>query len=137
MRTVEASRFIQAHRGEVDRLLTPETVIDYEGTFTVVDVDSNDDATVVVARAGGGLIEARFRFEEREDGLTYRQDGGAGPFDAMETTVTVTPENEGVRVTMQSSVSLAPPVPFADWVAAWKRRGELDRALSRIAADVE
>lgn len=137
MRTVETSRFIQAHRGEVERLLTPETVIDYEGTFTVVDVESTDGATAVDARAGGGLIEARFLFEAREDGLTYRQDGRAGPFDAMETTVTVAPENEGVRVTMQSSVSLALPLPFADRVAAWKRRGELKRALKRLAADIE
>lgn len=137
MKTVETSRFIRAHPGEVERLLTPETILDYEGTFTAVDVDSADDQTVVVASAGGGVMEARFVFEEREDGLSYRQDGRTGPFDAMETEITVEPENEGVRVTMWSSVSLSIPLPFADRVAAWKRRGELNRALSRLAADVE
>lgn len=137
MRTVEVSRFLQAYPREVDRLLTPETVLDYEGTFTAIDVDETDGTTVVDAQAGGRLMEARFVFEDREDGLVYRQDGRAGPFEAMETEVTVAAENEGARVTMRSSVSLALPLPFADRVAAWKRRGELERALRRLAADVE
>lgn len=137
MRSVEVSRFVQAYPQEVNRLVTPETVLDYEGTFTAVDVDEVDGTTVVDARAGGRLMGARFVFEDREDGLVYRQEEGAGPFEAMETEIAVTPENEGVRVTMRSSVSLALPLPFADRVAAWKRRGELRRALERLAADVE
>lgn len=137
MRTVEVSRFVRAHPREVDRLLTPETVLDYEGTFTAADVEERDGETVVEARAGGQLMRARFVFEDHEDGLAYRQDGEAGPFQAMETEVTVAPENEGVRVRMRSSVSLALPVPFAGRIAAWKRRGELERALDRLAADVE
>jgi hypothetical protein len=137
MRTVEVSRFLQAYPREVNRLLTPETVLDYEGTFTAVDVEETDGETVVDAQAGGRLMEARFVFEDREDGLVYRQDERAGPFDAMETVISVSPENEGTRVSMRSSVSLALPLPFADRVAAWKRRGELKRALKRLAADVE
>lgn len=137
MRTVEASRFLQAAPREVNRLLTPETVLDYEGTFTAVDVEETDGSTVVEARAGGRLMGARFVFEDREDGLVYRQDGRAGPFEAMETEVTVKPENEGTWVSLHSTVSLALPLPFADRVAAWKRRGELQRALERLAADVE
>lgn len=137
MRTVEVSRFLQAYPREVDRLITPETVLDYEGTFTTVDVEETDGTTVVDAQAGGQLMEARFVFEDREDGLVYRQDGRAGPFEAMETEIAVTAENEGTRVSMRSSVSLALPLPFADRVAAWKRRGELKRALKGLAADVE
>ena len=137
MRTVEATRFVQAYPREVARLLTPETVLDYEGTFTVVDVEETDGRTVVEARAGGRLMGARFVFEDREDGLVYRQDGETGPFEAMETEVVVRPEDEGTRVSMRSSVSLALPLPFADRVAGWKRRGELDRALSRLADDLE
>jgi hypothetical protein len=137
MRTVEASRFVRAHPREIERLLTPETVLDYEGTFTAVDVEEGDGETVVEARAGGRLMAARFVFDDREDGLGYRQDGEAGPFDAMETEVTYAREDEGVRVTMRSAVSLSLPLPFADRIAAWKRRGELRRALSRLADDVE
>ena len=137
MRTVEASRFVRAHPREVERLLTPETVLDYEGTFTAVDVTEDDATTVVEARAGGRLMAARFVFEATDVGLTYRQDGEAGPFEAMETEVTCAPEDDGVRVTMRSSVSLSLPLPFADRLAAWKRRGELERALERLADDVE
>lgn len=137
MRTVEASRFVRARPAEVDRLLAPETILGYEGTFTAIDLDETDDGTVVEAQAGGGLVSARFVFEERDDGYVYRQDGPTGPFEAMETALTVRPENEGVRVTMRSSVSLTLPLPFADRVGAWKRRGELKRALSRLAVDLE
>lgn len=137
MRTVEASRFVRARPRELERLLAPETILEYEGTFTAVDVEETDAGTVVVAQAGGRLIEARFVFEAREDGYAYRQEGTAGPFEAMETTLTVAPENEGARVTMRSSVSLALPLPLADRIGAWKRRGELNRALARLAADVE
>lgn len=137
MRTVEATRFVRAHRREVTRLLAPETILDYEGTFTAVDVEEMDDRTVVVAEAGGRLLEARFVFEERENGYVYRQEGTTGPFETMETTLTVEPENEGVRVAMRSSVSLALPLPLADRIGAWKRRGELKRALARLAEDVE
>lgn len=137
MRTVEASRVVGATRREIERLLAPETILGYEGTFTAVDVDEGEDETVVVARAGGGLVEARFVFEEREDGYVYRQDGKTGPFEAMRTELTVEPAVGGMRVTMRSSVSLALPLPFADRVAAWKRRGELKRALDRLATDVE
>lgn len=137
METVEATRFVRARPRAVERLLAPETVLEYEGTFTVVDVDEADTGTVVTARAGGGLLTARFVFEPRDDGYVYRQDGRSGPFEAMETRLTVGPEDEGTQVTMRSSVSLAVPLPFADRIAAWKRRGELDRALDRLATDVE
>lgn len=136
MRTVEASRFVRATEPEVSRYLTPETIIGYEGTFTVRDVEERDGETHVVASATG--MTAAFAFTERDDGLRYEQVGDAGPFDAMTTAVSVRKENEGVRVTMRSSVSLGLPVKaITDRVAAWKRRGELKRALSRLAADVE
>jgi len=135
MRTVEVSRFVRASRPAVERLLTPETLLDYEGTFRVRDVTETEEGIIVTAGAAG--METEFVFEDREDGLEYRQRGRAGPFRAMETEMEVTPENEGVRVTMRSSVSLNLPLPFADRIAAWKRRGELRRALSRLADDVE
>jgi hypothetical protein len=127
MRTVEVSRFVRATRREVERMLAPETILEYEGTFTAVDVDESGDETVVLARAGGRLMEARFVFEERQDGYAYRQDGEAGPFEEMQTVLTVEPEDEGVRVTMRSSVSLALPLPLADRVGAGVDRDDRAR----------
>jgi len=53
----------------------------------------------------------------------------------METWLTVAPEDEGSRVSMRSAVSLGVPLPFADRIAAWKRAGELERALDRLASE--
>lgn len=136
MRTVEASRFVRATLPEVERHLDPATIIDYEGTFSVVDVRETDAGWVVTGR-GGGLMEVEFEVEAREDGYVYRQAGDAGPFEEMETSLELARKDEGVTVTMQSSVSLGIPLPLADRVAAWKRRGELKRALRRLAAAVE
>lgn len=134
MHEVEASTFVPAPPREIRSELTPAAVVEYEGSFDVRRVESTDDGVTVTAGAGG--LTMRLSFEERDDGLAYRQLDEAGPFDAMETTVTVAPENEGSLVTMRSSVSLGLPVAaVTDRVAAWKRRGELRRALDRLAAD--
>lgn len=137
MRTVETSRFVLATLPEVERHLEPGTIIEYEGTFSVVDVAETDAGWEVTARGGGRLMEVRFEFEPLEDGYVYRQAGDAGPFDEMETRLETARKDEGVTVTMRSDVSLGLPLPLADRVAAWKRGGELNRALARLAADVE
>lgn len=137
MRTVEVSRFVGATLPEVRRLLSPGTIIEYEGTFVVREVTETDEGWVVTTQAAGRLFEMRFVFEEREDGFLYRQESDDGPFTQMETELTLSRRDEGVDVTMRSSVGLRLPLPFADRVAAWKRKGELKRALKRLAADVE
>lgn len=137
MRTVEATRFVQATLPQVERQLSPANVIEYEGTFTVVDVTEVEEGVIVTGRGGGRLLEVQFVFEEREDGYAYRQAGDAGPFDEMSTLIRLSRRDEGVEVAMRSAVSLNLPIPFSDRVAAWKRRGELRRALERLASDVE
>lgn len=136
MRTVEVTRFVRGTLPEVRRQVDPGTIIEYEGTFTVVDVTETGAGWEVTGR-GGRLMEVRFEFEPREDGYVYRQAGDAGPFDEMETSLEMARQDEGVSVTMRSTVSLGVPLPLADRVAAWKRRGELKRALTQLATDVE
>ena len=136
MHSVEVTRFVRATLPEVERRLSPATIVEYEGTFDVVDVEETAVGWTVTGQ-GGGLIEARFDFEAREDGYVYRQAGDAGPFDEMETRIELARRNEGVDVTARSSVSLGVSLPLVDRVAAWKRKGELKRALSRLAADLE
>jgi len=128
MREVERTQFVAAKPAELDATLSPSTLLEAEGTFTVVDTD---DGQRVVARGGG--VEAVFVFEERTDGYDYRQVGDRGPFDSMETTLTYTARDHGSDVTVRSSVSLGLPLaPVTDRVAAWKRGGELDRLLENI-----
>jgi ligand-binding SRPBCC domain-containing protein len=136
MREVTLSRFVRATPEALRRQLSPATVVESEETFTVRAVDDVDGATLVTA-AGGGL-QLSLRFEPREDGLYYRQEGREGPFEVMETWLTFTPENEGSRLRARSRVSLGLPLAaLTDRIAAWKRRGELERALENIATTVE
>ena len=136
MRELEVSRFVRATPTELARQLSPATVVESEETFTVSEVHDLGDATVVTATGGG--LQLSLRFESRDDGLYYTQEGQEGPFEAMETWLTFAPENEGARLTARSRVSLGLPVAaVTDRIAAWKRRGELERALANLAAAVE
>lgn len=136
MREIEVSRFVAAQPFEIESAVDPERVVEFEGSFDVLDVETTDGETVVTA--GGGGLRMVLRFEPREDGLYYEQEGDSGPFDEMWTQLTWEPENEGSRVSARSGVSLGLPVAsISDRVAAWKRTGELERALDALAAEVE
>ena len=134
MREVEVSEFVLARPPAVHRALSPAAIVAAEGTFDVVENREADGGTAIVASAPG--VTVLLRFEEREHGLTYTAEGEVGPFDHLETEVLVHPEKNGSRVTMRSTVSLNLPLPADDRIAAWKRRGELQRALDELVADV-
>jgi len=135
MREGERTRFVDVTPAELERTLSPSTVLEAEGTFTVVDTADTDGETHVTARGGG--MEVTFVFETREDGVHYRQVGDSGPFEAMETTLTYAARDHGSEVTVHSTVSLGLPLaPVTDRIAAWKRRGELERLLDGLATQV-
>ena len=135
MREVDVSRFVLAHPRAVRRVLSPEAVVAAEGTFTIDAVEETDDGTVVTAVGPG--MSVPLRFESTDDGLRYAAEGDVGPFEHLETHVTVADESNGSRLTMRSTVALNLPLPFADRIAAWKRRGELKRAIDELAGSVE
>lgn len=135
MRETEVSGFVRATPTEVDRAMTPERVIEYEGSFDVLEVDDRDEETIVTA--GGSGLRLTLRFEPSDDGLYFEQEGNAGPFDRMWTQLEWEPEDDGTLVTARSGVSLGLPIAtLTDRIATWKRRGELRRALDRLAADL-
>jgi hypothetical protein len=134
MREVEVSEFVLARPPAVYRTLSPEAVVAAEGTFDVAGSREDEDGTAIVASAPG--VTVLLRFQQRENGLAYTAEGEVGPFDHLETEVEVEPERNGSRVTMRSTVSLNLPLPFADRIAAWKRRGELRRALDELVESV-
>lgn len=132
MREVERTRFVAATPAELARSLSPVAVIEHEGTFSVVTNEETDAGQRVTARGGG--VEAVFSFQERENGLSYRQVGEQGPFESMETTLTYRSSDHGSEVTAHSVVSLGLPLSsLTDRIAAWKRGGELDRLLDGLA----
>ncbi|WP_418281864.1 SRPBCC family protein [Halorubrum sp. DTA98] len=133
MREVVVERFVSESPAVIERALSPARIVEWEGSFSVANVEPGDDETLVTVSGPG--VGFRLRFERLPDGYRYvvaDGDDPAGPFDRMETRLSVEPENEGSRVRLRSEVSLNAPLPFADRLAAWKRRGELDRALDGI-----
>ncbi|PSQ25221.1 polyketide cyclase [Halobacteriales archaeon QS_9_68_17] len=136
MTSVEVSRFVPALPAAVERALTPAAVVEYEGSFQVRDVDERDGEWLVTAGRAG--VELTLRFERRGDDLYYEQQGSEGPLDRLETTLSLSPKNEGTRVTARSTVATGMPLPsVTDRIAAWKRKGELERALDALAADLD
>lgn len=136
MREIEVSRFVAARPHEIESAVDPTAVVEYEGSFDVFDVEERDEGTFV--SAGGRGLRLTFRFEPREDGIYYEQEGESGPFDSMWTNLSWENEYEGSRVTARSGVSLGLPLSsVTDRIAAWKRRGELERALDNLAEAVE
>jgi hypothetical protein len=135
MREVQVERFVPATPPVVAEALTPERVVEYEGSFEVLDTRQDDAATLVTAGARG--LQLVLRFEPDGEGWRYEQEGRAGPFDRMWTRLGLRAENEGTRLTATSGVSLGLPLPaLTDRVAGWKRRGELERLLDQVAADL-
>lgn len=134
MREVERSRFVPMTPRELDGLLDPSQIVELEGSFSVESTAESEGGTLVTV-SGPGLTFT-LRFERLDRGFYYTQAGEAGPFESMETWITVEPENEGSHVSIRSAVSIGVPLPLSDRLAAWKRRGELDRALDRLAAEV-
>lgn len=128
MREVSVSRFVDAKPFEVERLLTPRTVVECEGSFDVREVTDSPEGTIVAAGKSG--VELLLRFEDRDEGVAYEQ--LEGPLESLRTTITYAPENHGTRLTARSEVAAAGP-GVLDRLTAWKRRGELKRALAGIA----
>lgn len=131
MRTVTVTGRVGGPPAAVLDALDPMTIVDAEGTFSALDRRETDGRTQVVARGGG--MEVVFEFTETDAGYEYEQLGGDGPFETMRTTLSVTPEDEGSLLRMESTVSLGLPFSgLTDRIAAWKRRGELQRAIDAI-----
>ena len=125
------SRFVRAPPAVVDPFLSPVGLMDAEGSFDVRNVTEAETGTDVTVGAYG--LELVFRFTDREDGIAYEQ--VSGPLARLETTVTHAPENEGTRLTARSTVAVGGPAAL-DRLAAWKRRGELRRALQAVDAAI-
>lgn len=128
MREVEVTRFVAASPAEVTRALTPVALVRAEESFDVREVTDADGGTVVTAGRSG--VELRLRFETVDGGLAYEQLDG--PLSTLRTTVTARPKDEGTELSARSAVDTGGPAVL-DRLAAWKRRGELRRALVGIA----
>jgi len=140
MAEVSASRRLAASKPVVANHLDPRTLLELEGTFDVDEVAETEEGWRVAASATGLRAEFSVRaFADGDvEGYEYEQVGDTGPFDSMWTRLELGPEADGTTVTVDSTVDLGLPLAaVTDRVAAWKRRGELDRLLDRLAGTVE
>lgn len=131
MREVSVSRFVPATPEEVERLLTPARLIDAEGSFAVRETTERDGQTVVTAGRAG--LELTFVFESGERRLSYEQ--VRGPLAQLSTTLSYESDDEGTTLTLESTVATGGP-GIVDRVAAWKRKGELQRAIASLTRDL-
>ena len=122
------SRFVQTYPDVVAEGLSPEAILESEESFSVREVAADGDRVTV----GGYGLELVFEFTTRENGIEYDQ--VEGPLETLWTVLTYAPEDEGTRLTARSRVAVGGPTVL-DRVAAWKRRGELRRALDGVASE--
>jgi len=137
MRTVEVSQEFETKPSAVGRALDPTSVVEYEGSFNVLDVEDRGEDYLIVA--GGSGLQMTLRFEEHEQSVFYELEEAEGqPLATMETTISYRGTDDGTAVTAVSEVSMGlRPAAVTDRLAAWKRKSELQRALDALADEIE
>jgi len=128
MREVEVSRFVPEGPVVVDAALSPVTLLEAEGSFAIQEIAEDGDRITV----GGYGLELVFEFTDLENGVEYDQ--VTGPLETLRTTVSYRRKNEGSELTARSELAVGGP-GVVDRLAAWKRKGELKRALDGIAEE--
>jgi hypothetical protein len=137
MRTVEVSQEFETRPSVVGQVLDPATVIECEGSFSVLDVEDRGEDYLIVA--GGSGLQMTLRFEEDKQSVFYELEDAEGqPLETMETTISYRETDDGTAVTAVSEVSMGlRPAAITDRLAAWKRKSELERALNALADEIE
>jgi hypothetical protein len=136
MREVEVAAVLDASRAEVEERLSPESIVEYAGTYAVRATEEGPDGRTVLT-AEGENIEAVLEFTRLENGYAYTQRGEDGPFEEMRTRITVDGDGE-TRVSVRSEFTFGGPFAFVtDWLGRSIRRDELERLLVNLASDLE
>lgn len=127
MQEVEVSRQIDAPTAAVEAVLSPAAIVEFAGTYEVVEVVEHDDAVVVTATADS--LETVLAFTGSPPPYIYTQRDG--PFAEMYTSLSVT--GAPAVVTVRSCFTFGPPLArVTDWLAIRDRRTELERLLAHI-----
>lgn len=142
MREIEVTSTADAPGETVRAVLDPASIIEYADTYDVVRVDTDDAGRAALELRtetdSSGPIEATFEFAELENGYTYAQRDGVGPFDEMRTWIEVEDGDHETRITARSEFTFGGPVWFVlDRLAVKYRRRELERLIGNLVADVE
>ena len=135
MRTVEATVLLEIPRAEVERALSPASIVEYAGTYEVTEVTDSGETTVVTAT--GENVATTLEFRKQKNGYSYTQIDGEGPFEEMHTRITVR-ENGDTRVSVRSEFTFGGRFSFLkDWFGKDLRKTELQRLLTNLALDLD
>jgi hypothetical protein len=134
MREIEVTATFDVPRVEVERRLSPESIIEYAGTYEVESIEHSGERTVLTAT--GNDIGTIIEFTEREDGYRYTQVGDDGPFEEMRTQIRIN-GNDETRVSVRSAFTFGGWLSvLTDWLGTDIRRDELERLLVNLADDL-
>ena len=152
MREVDVTATLDAPRRELEKRLSPRSIVEYAGTFEVESVEERDDVTVVTA--GADQLGIVLEFTEIENGYEYSQQGASGPFEEMHTWVTledatdsVDPDEAfpipGLEDDERTLIRVRSVFTFGgrfarlkDWFASSDRRTELERLIGSLVDDL-
>lgn len=137
MKEVEVSGTFKSEPHRIRERLSPESIVEYEGTFRVESSEETVDGLLLTVV--NDQIERNpkmtLEFSETQSGYKYRQID-KGLFDAMYTEISIT-EDPQTRVTVRSHFTFGGIFAFIkDWFAVAPRRQELELLLLNLANDL-
>ncbi|WP_418280330.1 hypothetical protein [Halorubrum sp. DTA98] len=138
MKQVEVSYTLDASRESIAGRLSPEAIVEYEGTYEVISVKETDgECRISVSNDTiEGDHDMVLTFTETETGYVYRQVGD-GLFETLSTEI-VLEGDEHALVTVRSEFTFGGPLAFVkDWLAAGYRRAELEKLVRNVSRDHE
>lgn len=135
MKEVEVSTTTDASKRDVLAELSPESIIEFAGTF---EIDSIEDlGTAIHVTVVGGDLVMTLEFEETANGYRYQQIKSDGPFEKMRSQITVN-ENEQTQITATSEFTFGGPIAFiTDRWGVDLREEELERLVHNLASAAE
>jgi len=149
MKDVEVSYAFTVSPEEIERHLTPRSIVEYQGTFEVRAVEETADGWEITVESERMGPDSRsvLEFTETESGYAYEQTDG-GVFESLRTEITIDDDGEAIDadedrdeytwVTAQSSFSFGGTFRFIkDWFGASPRKKELERLFLNLANDLE
>lgn len=138
MTRVEEAARLDASRQRIEATLSPETIVEYEGTYVVESERATDDERVLTVSSPHGQTNTRIDlvFSETADGYVYEQ-RGPGLFADLRTEIRLEADDGGTLVTVTSEYTFGGLLaPVKDWLTSTSRCEELRRFLTNLAAEV-
>lgn len=144
MKEIEVSDTFAVSADVIEELITPESIIEYEGTFQIKEFEDRDGEWLmtVTNEAVEEDIDTVFRFIETDAGYRYEQ-VGQGLFASLETEIEIDADPEAdedaeTAVTHRSRFTFGGAFAFLkNWLAADLRQEEAERFLINLRIELD